>query len=183
MKSNIATAAFLLLFILIFAFGLNSCSDGMAQDRLEYTEKDFDAEISGTLDGQRIEAILRNRPSAENGECIRTLTFTFPESLRGMILSCSNEEENEIRLGDLIIKDIDTSGLWQPFFPFFGTSEMLSTETDRNGNTVISVCDENCDVKYVFSQDSDYPKRIFGKVGDRKIDLSVKSLNFKDHIR
>ncbi len=178
MKSNIATAAFLLFFILLFSFGMNSCAGEAAEDRFAYTKRDFDADICGAVDGTEIAATLKSRPSDVTGECSVSLVFESPKSLRGLVVSRGDSGKYDARLGELIVQDFDADGLIQPFLTLIYSGEISSLRRDSDGNTIVSVQNGDYDLEYVFSKDFDYPSQIKGRIGERKIELLVQSLDF-----
>ena len=174
MKSDLSTAAFLLFFILLFGFGMNSCSGEVDADRFQYTKLDFDAQIHGAIDGQEIEARLQSRPAAEDGECVLLLSFQAPSPLSGLTVSRSASGIAEVRLGELVLREIDVDGFLEPFLPLICPGDISSVKRDENGNTVVSVCDENCDITYVFSADGEMPSRIYGQYKGKMLDLFIE---------
>jgi len=179
-KSNLSTAAFLLFFVLLFGINLNACSGAAVKDRFQYTRLDFDAEISGTLDGEKIEARIKSRPSAEEGECVLLLSFHSPQALRGLTLSRDASGKTEARLGELVLREIDADGFFEPFLPLIFNGDVFSVRYDEKQNATVSVCDENCDLEYFFPKEFVYPQRISGTVGARKIELTLEKLDFID---
>ncbi len=180
MKSNLSTAAFLLFFILLFGFNLNSCSTAATRDRFQYTRLDFDAEMCGTVDGEKIEASLKSRPSAEDGKCVLLLSFRSPAALCGLTLSRDASGETEARLGELVLPSIDADGFFEPFLSLVYRGDAFSVRYDGNQNAIVSVCDENCDLVYLFQKEYSYPRQISGTVGSRKIELTLEKLDFID---
>lgn len=175
MKSNIATAAFLLLCILMFGFGMNSCSGVYSRDRFAYTSRDFDAHVEGRIDGDEVAIKIQNRPSATESEYNLILSFTSPTALGGLTLSRCGNGRCEARLGELILQDFKAEGLLKPFLSLIYSGEIASVSIDEDKATVISVKTDEYDLIYCFPDGYEYPQSIIGKVGDRKIELLIKS--------
>lgn len=178
MKSNIATAAFLLLCILMFGFGMNSCSGVYTRDRFAYTNRDFDARVEGKIDGDEVAVKIQNRPGAADGEYNTILSFTSPAALCGLILSVNGNGEFEARLDELILRDFKADGLLKPFLSLIYSGDIASVSVNENKATLISVKTDEYDLIYVFPDGYEYPESIKGKIGERKIELWVKSFEF-----
>lgn len=178
MKSNIATAAFLLLCILVFGFGMNSCGGAATKDRFAYTDRNFDAKISGNIDGKEFSVILKNRPNAAEDECATVLSFESPASLNGLVLSRDTEGICEARLYELILQDFKADGLFEPFLSLLYSGEISSVKKTEKGDTVIRVNDATFDLEYTFPKGYEYPYSIKGNVGGREIELFIKRLDF-----
>jgi len=177
MRSNIAAAAFLILCIFVFGFMLNSCAGADYADRFSYTAHDFEAKIQGQIDGNEVSVILRSRRSENEGNTV-TLTYKSPDALDGIVLSQTASGEYEARLGELVLQDFNAEGLLKPFLPFLYSGEIASARKDGEGHTVISVKSGENDLEYVFSEKSEYPHSVKGRVGERYIELFVETLEF-----
>lgn len=177
MKSNTATMAFLLLCIIIFGFGMNACGGNATRDRFEYTERDINAKINGTVDGDDVNVVLKSRPDAGQGEYDLTLTFESPDALGGLVISHNTNGSYEARLGELIMHDFKADGLFEPFLTLLYHGEIASVFRDSEGHTTFFVKQEGIDLEYLFLKGSAYPYSIKGSLGDRKIELFVQRLD------
>ena len=178
MKSNIATAAFLLLCILMFGFQMNSCKSAELRDRFEYTSRDLNAKICGTVDGDDVEIILKSRPSAADNEYDVTLIFESPSALDGLVLSRAGSGICEARLGELVLRDFDADGFLEPFLTLLYSGEASSVRKDAEEGTVVTVKDGERELEYAFQDGCEHPHSIKGKIGERNIELLVQSLEF-----
>ena len=178
MKSEMHAAGFLLLFLFLFVFFSSSCSAGATRDRAEYTKKNFSVEISGSIDEKEIGAILHSRPDARDEEPRALVCFTYPKSLCDIITTVSAEGECNIRLGDIVTDAEGLDGLVVPFRPVFEMGEIYSVTVDGDGCDKVRICDEKCDLIYVFEQNSSVPTRIYGDFWGKKIDLILKNFSF-----
>ena len=178
MKSNIATAAFLLLCILVFGFTMNSCGSAATKDSFSYTSRNFDAKISGNIEGEEVSVILKNRPNAAEGEYVTTLSFESPAALSGLVLSRNAEGICEARLYELIMHDFKADGLFEPFLSLLYSGEIASVTKNSAEDTVVRVNNAEFNLEYTFLAGYEYPYSIKGMVGDREIELYVKRLDF-----
>ncbi len=180
MKSNIATFGFLLLFLLVYMFCSNSCSEQMVSDPFEYTEKAFDAELFGKIDGEEMGAVLQSRPNAAGEEIKVCARFIAPRGLSSITVSLTGDGITEARIGDLKIENDHLKGLLKPFESFYEHASVSSLYRGGNKKLYVTVCDENCDLEYVFAAESPYPEQIKGVYYGRKIEFSVKIFKFAD---
>ncbi len=172
MKSDIAAASFLILFLLIFAFYSTSCSSNVISDPFDYTDEDFDVEISGTVDEQSVRAKLSVRPNAGEEECSICLCFIYPEHLNGITVTLYSDGKSEARLGSSVYSGIDFEGLVAPFLSLCEGKEISSVKKYGDRNEV-RVCDESCDLNYVFLHDFKIPVSVKGEYSGRIIDLKL----------
>ena len=181
MKSNIATLGFFLLVLFAYIFCSGSCSGvSLIADPFEYTKQDFDAEIQGNIDGIDIKALLQSRPSAVGGEVSICLKFSSSESLRGLTLTRFLDGREEARLGELKVDNSNLKGLIEPFEVYFGSFTVSSQRCGDNGEIYVSVCDENCDLEYVFAPETEFPCKVSGTYNGRNVDLSVTDFKFSE---
>ncbi|MGM9643963.1 MAG: hypothetical protein ACI3X1_02645 [Eubacteriales bacterium] len=181
MKSNIATLGFLLLVLFAYIFCSGSCSGvSPVADPFKYANRDFNAEIQGNIDGVDIKALLQSRPSAVGGEASICLRYTSPESLEGLTLTRFHDGREEARLGELKVDNYNLKGLIEPFEVYFGNFTVSSQRCGDNGEIYVSICDENCDLKYVFAHGTEYPCKVSGTYKGRNIDLSVTDFKFSE---
>lgn len=181
MKSNIATLGFFLLVLFAYIFCSGSCSGvSLIADPFEYTKQDFDAEIQGNIDGIDIKALLQSRPSAVGGEVSICLKFSSSESLRGLTLTRFLDGREEARLGELKVDNSNLKGLIEPFEVYFGNFTVSSQRCGDNGDIYVSVCDENCDLEYVFAPETEFPCKVSGTYNGRDVDLSVTDFKFSE---
>ncbi len=174
MRSDIATVGFLLLFLLVFIFCSNSCSEPSSQDPLEFTQNNFDAELCGAIDGNEFSAFLQCCSASDrNGKSI-SVEFSSPLSVRGMKISKGANGEYKLELGDMITNKVNASGLMEPFSALFENKKATSSRKGDHGERILSVCDENCDLEYIFLLDDTYPCKIRGTINERKIDINIK---------
>jgi hypothetical protein len=178
LKSNIATAAFFLLCILVFGFAMNSCVGTATKDRFGYTNRNFDARICGSIEGDEVAVTLKSRPDALEGEYEATLSFEAPASLCGLVLSRGADGICEARLYELIMRDFKADGLIEPFLSLVYSGEIALATQNSVGDAIIYVKNETCDLEYTFPEGYDYPHRIKGVVNDREIELFVERLDF-----
>lgn len=180
MKSNIATLGFLLFSLFVYMFCSGSCSkSSLLSKPFEFENKDFDTEIQGNIDGMEIKAQLQSRPSAVGGEASICLKFTSPESLEGMILTRFHDGREEARLGETTINSY-FKGLIEPFEVYFEKFTVSSQRCGDNGEIYVSVCDENCDLVYVFKPEAEYPFKVNGIINGRKINLYATDFRFPE---
>ncbi len=178
MRSDIATVGFLLFFLLIFVFCSNSCSEDTLKDPFEYTKAEFDAEICGTVDGSELSAVIHSHPRTKDAESFIEIKFTYPKTLEGLCAKLYENGGSEVRLGELSAENIDISGLIEPFSAYLSPKEITSAQVGDKGEKILSVCDENCDLKYVFTQNKNYPEKISGNIEGRQICFEAKSFVF-----
>lgn len=179
MRSNVATIAFLLLCLIIFGFRINACGENEVRDRFEYTERDFDAKIYGSIADDEVSAILKSRVSTCKGEYDITLAFESPDTIDGLVISHNTQTDTyEARLGELILHKFKADGLLEPFLTLLYHGEVYSVSRDNIGNTSVFVKQDGMELEYLFLKGSEYPYSITGSVGGRGIELFVESLNF-----
>ena len=154
MKSEMHAVGFLLLFIFLFVFFSSSCTGITAQDKSEYTKNDFTVEVRGSIEEKEIGAILYSRPHAEGEEARAILRFTYPESLCGMTATLSANGEQSLRLGDTVTDADGIYSLTAPFRPIYEMGEPYSLTKDARGEEKVRICDENCDLVYIFPKNS-----------------------------
>lgn len=176
MKSGLQTAGFLLLFLFVFVFFSSSCESISAPDRFAYAKKDLEVEISGKVDQKEIKATLHSRVGAEDEDIRVSLLFTSPESLNGVTVTLLANGDCSARLGDTVIDTEGLEGLIEPFRPVFETGEIYSVKKNTNDSEEVRVCDENCDITYRFTNNSGIPSRIWGKYGERMLDLNIREM-------
>lgn len=178
MKSNISTLGFILLVLLAYVFCSGSCSGAIRfSDPFEFTNRSFDAKIHGNIDGVDIKASLQNRPS-DVGEVSICLKFTFPESLEGLTLTRYHDGREEVRLGELKVDNSNLKGLIEPFEVYLESFTVSSQRSGDNEEIYVSICDENCDLEYVFMSETEYPCKVSGTYKGRIVDLSVTDFKF-----
>lgn len=181
MKSNIATLGFLLLVLFAYIFCSGSCSGTSAiSNPFGYSNRDFNAEIQGNIDGVEIKALLQNRPSAVGEEASICLRYTAPESLEGLTLTRFCDGREEARLDELKVDNYNLKGLIEPFEVYLGSFTVSSQRRGDSGEILVSVCDENCDLKYVFAPETEYPCKVSGTFMGRHIDFSVTYFEFSE---
>lgn len=178
MRQNVAAAAFLLLCVFMFGFGMNACGGEASRDRFGYAKRDFDAKICGNIDGDEVAAVLKSRPSAKEGECDLILSFSSPAALGGMTLTRYTSGECEARLGELVLRDFKADGLFEPFLVMLYSKDATSVKRNDGKSTTVRVSDGSCELEYLFLDGYDYPHSIKGSIGERKIELTVQSLDF-----
>ncbi len=178
MRSDIATVGFLLFFLLIFVFCSNSCSEDTLKDPFEYTKAEFDAEICGMLGESEFSAVIHSHPGARDAEGFIEINFTCPKALEGLCAKLYENGSSEVRLGELSAENIDISGLIEPFSVYISDKEISSAQVGDKGEKILSVCDENCDLKYIFSPNEVYPEKINGNIEGRQILFETKSFVF-----
>ena len=168
----------LLLVVILISIAASSCKSNIAKSRFEYALHDFDAEITGTINGDKVSAKLQSRPSAGAESYKIVLSFDAPESLCGVVLSYRADGTGEARLGDIILREFNPDGFFEPFLPLLYSGEVASITRIENGSTVVSVQNERYDLEYVFLKGCEYPQSIKGTVEEREIELFVQSLDF-----
>ncbi len=57
--------------------------------------------------------------------------------------------------------------------PFEYTKSDFEAKAGDNGDRILSVCDENCDLEFVFSQNKGYPEKIRGNVEGGQICFEI----------
>jgi hypothetical protein len=177
MRANIATAAFLILCVFVLGFMLNSCAAVGSVDHFGYTSGGFDAKIDGRIDGEEVSVIFKSRHADGEGNNV-TLIWETPSAIDGLVLSRKTTGEYEARLGELVLHDFNAEGLLEPFLPLLYSGDITSIRKNRDGRTIILVKEGELDLEYVFSEKTDHPHSIKGRVGERNIELYVKSLEF-----
>ena len=178
MRSNIATAAFLLLCVLVFGFGMNACGGDASRDRFDFAKRDFNAKICGTVSGDEVETVLQSRPSATDGEYDVSLSYNSPDSLAGLTVSRKTTGIYEARLGELVMHDFKADGLLEPFLTLLYQGPAHSVARNKDGIITIKVNTEKYDLEYLFPQGYKYPQSIKGTVDGRKIELFVQGIDF-----
>ena len=173
MKSSMQTIGFLLFSLFFFTFCLGSCKSEAAIDRSGYTQKNFDAKIVGELDGERIEGILHNRTDAESGNIGALFCFEAPLSVKGMTVYRDCTGSITTRLGDLTLSDELFEPLSDIFLPIVDMGEISFVTGNGDGSVTVRICDENCDLEYIFPPDGDIPGRIWGTFNGRSIDIDI----------
>ena len=168
-------------FILILTFSallFTSCGNDVAKDKFKYANMDFKVEISGFIDGNKVSATFYSTPSAPENGTKAMIKFHSPKALDGVVVSLSNTDEYGARLGSSALSGEWARGLFEPFFPIFQTGEIYSVQKSNTGEIDIRICDENCDLTYVFFKNSEFPSRIFGKYSGRDIDFTLQSFDY-----
>ena len=177
MKNVVGTVAFLLLVLFGFMFFPISCGSNITEDRLELFRRDSRIEIDGIVDGKEIKATLFSFPGAEGADIRASLSFNSPRSLEGINVTLQANGECYARLGDTVIDTEGLDGLIEPFIPLISPGEAYSIRR-LDGCEEVRVCDENCDLTYVFEEGSGILKRVYGKYSERSIDMGIKSFSF-----
>ncbi len=177
MRSNISTAAFLLLCVLVFGFGMNACGTNASRDSFGYTRRDFNAKICGRVDGDEVEIIIKNRPTANEGEYDLTLYYTSPSALAGLVVSRTAQGEYEARLGELVMRNFKADGLFEPVLPFLYQGP-ATVRRNSDKSTSVNVSTRDYELEYIFQKECDYPQSIKGMAHGREIELWVQSLDF-----
>ena len=169
---------FLLLFLFLFVFFSSSCTAGATRDRAEYLKNDFSVEVSGSVGEKEIGAILQSRHDAVGNETRALVRFTSPKSLCNLVATVSADGKCNARLGDVIVDAEGLEGLVEPFSPVFEMGEIYSVTVDDDGCERVRICDENCDLIYVFEPNSTAPSRIYGTFSGNEIDIILKNFSF-----
>ena len=177
MKNGVGTVAFFLLVLFLFMFFPVSCASDTAGDRLELFGRDSRIEIEGIVDGKEIKATLFSFPGAEDAEIRASVLFHSPASLNGINVTLLTSGKYSARLGDTAIDTEGLDGLIEPFIPLISPGEAYSIRR-LDGCEEVRVCDENCDLTYVFEEGSGILKRVYGKYSERSIDMGIKSFSF-----
>ena len=164
------------LFTLIF-FPV-SCASRATEDRFEYSKKNFEAEISGYVNDKELSAIIQSRPGAGENDPKLTVRFTSPESLEGITVTLLANGECSARLGDVCADTNGAYGLIEPFIPLVSAGEIYSVKKNQDGSESVRICDENCDLIYVFEPNSTAPSRIYGTFSGNEIDIILKNFSF-----
>ena len=180
MKTALQTVCFFLLFFFWFLICPSSCASEAAVNRGAYTKQNFDVKIRGELDGLEIEGVLQSRPDAE-GESIKALfRAEAPQSLRGITVSVDGNGCVSARLGEICKTDDSFSSIADFFLPVCEMGEPYSVEKCTDGGVKIRVCDEKCDLVYLFLPESPLPSRISGIYKGKRMDLSVAKIAESD---
>lgn len=178
MKSVLQTACLILLFLFTLIFFPVSCASRATEDRFKYAKKNFEAEISGYVNDKEFSAIIQSRPDASENDPKLTVRFTSPESLEGITVTLLANGECSARLGDVCADTEGICGLIEPFVSLVNAGEIYSVKKNQDGSQSVRICDENCDLIYVFPQKSGYPTHVSGKYHEKNIDLEIKSFSF-----
>ncbi len=178
MKNGLQTAGFLLLFLFVFIFFSSSCESTMTRDRSEYTKNSFKVEICGKSDEIEIGATLCSLADAKNEEIRATLRYTSPSSLDGMTVTLSANGKYSVRLNGTTADTKGSEGLIEAFRPVFEMGEIYSVTKNSSGGEDVRVCDENCDLIYVFSKNEITPSHIRGQYKGKNIDLTLRNFSF-----
>ena len=179
MKSSMQTIGFLLFSFFFFTFCLGSCKSEAAIDRSGYTQRSFDARIVGELDGERIEGILHNRPDAEPGKVDVLFCFEAPLSVKGVTVCRDSEGNISASLGEMTLSDHFFEPLSDIFLPVVDMGEISSVTGNGDGSVTVRICDENCNLEYIFPPDGDLPDRIRGTFRGRSIDIGISTEGIK----
>lgn len=171
-------SCFFTLILMLSVFASASCHSGDIEDRFDYTERNFKVEISGFIDENEVFATLYSIPGTIGDESRAMIKFHSPRALDGITVSVSKKGEYSARLGSAAVSCEWAQEIFEPFLPVIERGEIYSVRKNESGGADIRICDENCDLIYVFKQDSDAPSRIYGKISGRSIDLSLQNFVF-----
>ena len=180
MKTALQTVCFFLLFFFWFLICPSSCASEAAIDRSAYTKQDFYAKICGELDGHKMEGVLQSRPSALGESAKAIFKIEVPDSLRGITVSVDASGDVSARLGEICKTDDSLSSIADFFLPVCEMGEPYSVEKCTDGGVKIRVCDEKCDLVYLFLPESPLPSRISGIYKGKRMDLSVAKIAEND---
>lgn len=178
MRKKMLLSSILLIFLLLFAVALPSCKSGGIEDRFAYTKRNFKAEIKGSVDGQEVFAVILNCPDASSDGSRTIVRFNAPDTLKGITVTLSESGSCAARLGDKAMSATWAKGLIEPFLPLVTGGEIYSVAKNDNGGQNVRICDENCDLIFVFKESASTPSHISGKISGREIELEVQNFSF-----
>ena len=178
MKKDLEALGFLLFFLFLFIFFSSSCTRGATEERVGYADKSFRCDITGYVNGKEIEATLTHihNPSEDGIEAL--VYFSSPKGVEGVTVTLSANGICNARLGDTVIESIGLKGLIYPLEPIFDVGDTYSVRKTQEGATEVRVCDENCDLKYVFLPNSSVPSQIIGKNNGAEVDFRLTDFSF-----
>lgn len=177
MKNGVSTVAFLLLILFGFMFFPTSCGRKIGVDRFDFADMDVMAQVEGMIDGKEISATVFSFPRAEGEEIRASVLYHSPASLEGISITMEACGECSARLGDMTLNTGGLDGLIEPFMPLISPRTVYSVERTESLDEKIRICDENCDLYYVFDGEEGVLKSISGKYMDRDIDIRIKSFS------
>ena len=173
MKTALQTVCFFLLFFFVFLICPSSCASEASVDRSLYTRQNFDAKICGTVRGMEIEGVLHNRPTAADSLAKAEFIFSEPEALKDLSLSLEADGGVSARLYGMTVTSDHIAPLANFFLPVIKMGEIKSVERSKDGEIKLCICDEDCNLEYVFLSSTLLPSRICGEYDGCMIDISI----------
>ncbi len=170
-----------LAFLLVLSAAMlifSSCRSINAEKKLEYVKSAFCAKIRGRVDENEVIATLYSNPDAQNDGVRATLVFSHPKGLQGVTVTLCANGEYGVRVGESSVRADWAEGLLKPYFPIFSVGGVYSAQLLDDGTQKIRVCDENCDLIYVFDKDSNAPRNIQGVYFSKNIDFVIEDFSF-----
>ena len=163
------------VFAVTLALSLSFASCGRGRDPFAFRATPFLAEITGEVDGERVEARLyldlTEHRTKEIYE-VACIEYRAPESLSGLVVSLRSDGTLSARLRDMQVEG-DFALLLEPYLSLLSIDkEYDSIVCGKGGNITISFTLDNSPLTYLFHEDGN-SLHITGVWASRPIDLEI----------
>lgn len=167
---------FLIIVSAVILGTLTSCE--AAFDPFVNYREPFRVNVSGTVDGTEIEAVVFCDPTEHLTKEIYNVlivSFSLPKSLNGITVSLRSDGKATVRLKDTEEELPLYSDIAEPFLALCPKGEPESVERTESGGLKIVYADGEDKVNYIFDENGQM-KKAEGEIKGRKVSLNI--INF-----
>lgn len=164
----------LIVFVVTCMISVLFCScGGKGTDLFAYTKDNLSTNVKGIVDGIAIEATVHFETLNE-GEPARIMTVSYsdPESLKGITVNLYSDGTARSRLGNIDIGGA-FHGFAEPFLAICPEGDYSSISFTDDGGATVTFGEGEDSVKYYFKKESRLPAKIEGRMSGRQISLKL----------